>query len=141
LRGAFDLIDAAIAQGDRAAASDQIDRLLDRADVGQHLLRPWRVALAGRPNAGKSTLINALVGYTRAIVHHLPGTTRDVVTADAAFDGWPVELSDMAGLRSGGGTTETEGVRLGPAGVRRFGRLVRARAGIVGRMARRTGRP
>ena len=61
-----------------------------------------RVVLAGWPNVGKSSLINALLGYARAIVHPSPGTTRDVVTASTAIDGWPIELSDTAGLRGGG---------------------------------------
>ena len=50
---------------------------------------------------GKSTLVNAILGYPRAIVHHAPGTTRDVLTADTAIDGWPVELADTAGLWRG----------------------------------------
>jgi tRNA modification GTPase len=62
------------------------------------LIRPWQVVLAGHRNVGKSSLINALVGFRRAIVHHTPGTTRDVVTVSTALDGWPVELSDTAGF-------------------------------------------
>ena len=68
-------------------------------EVGFRLVTGWRVVLAGRPNVGKSRLLNALAGYGRAIVDPTPGTTRDVVTVRTAFDGWPVELADTAGLR------------------------------------------
>ncbi len=71
--------------------------------------------LAGRPNVGKSRLLNALAGYDRAIVDPTPGTTRDVVTVPAAFDGWPVELADTAGLRSSLDPIEAEGVALARA--------------------------
>jgi tRNA modification GTPase len=67
--------------------------------------------LAGRTNVGKSSLINALVGYRRSIVFDAPGTTRDVVTATTALEGWPVELSDTAGLRASDDPLEAEGVR------------------------------
>ena len=80
-------------------AADRLGRLQQFADLGLHLVEPWQVVLAGRPNVGKSSVINALVGYHRAIVYHRPGTTRDVVTARTALDGWPVQLADTAGLR------------------------------------------
>ena len=70
------------------------------------------MVLAGPPNVGKSSLVNALVGYQRAIVYDAPGTTRDMVTATTALDGWPVELCDTAGLRRGREAIEVEGVRL-----------------------------
>jgi tRNA modification GTPase len=80
--------------------------------LGRHLVEPWRVVLCGRPNVGKSSLINALVGYQRAIVHPLAGTTRDVVTAATAIDGWPIELADTAGLRRDGHPLEQAGIDL-----------------------------
>lgn len=83
----------------QADAMRQIDRLLAVADVGRHLTRPWRVVIAGQPNVGKSSLINALAGYDRAIVFDEPGTTRDALTVLTAIDGWPIELSDTAGIR------------------------------------------
>jgi tRNA modification GTPase len=83
---------------------------LRRADFGLHLTRPWRVVLFGEPNVGKSSLINALVGFERAIVFDRPGTTRDVVTAETAFDGWPVRLSDTAGLRADAEELEAAGI-------------------------------
>jgi tRNA modification GTPase len=81
------------------------------APLGRHLTAPWRVVVAGAPNVGKSSLVNALAGYQRSIVAPTPGTTRDVVTAALAFDGWPVELADTAGLRGEAGSLEEEGIR------------------------------
>jgi tRNA modification GTPase len=78
---------------------EQIEELLERVPLGRHLTKPWRVALIGEPNVGKSSLLNALLGYGRAIVHHTPGTTRDLVIVQTAFEGWPIELCDTAGLR------------------------------------------
>jgi tRNA modification GTPase len=110
LRRAIAEIESLRHRGDAAAATRRIDELLARAPLGRHLVSPWRVVLAGRPNVGKSSLINALVGYARAIVHPLPGTTRDVVTAGTAFDGWPVELADTAGLHPAGDALERAGM-------------------------------
>ncbi len=112
LRRQFDAIAGAIRTGDAAGAVSLVDELLARMDVGLHLAKPWRVVLAGRPNVGKSSLINALVGYERAIVHAAPGTTRDIVTALTALDGWPVELADTAGLRLGDEPLEAAGIEL-----------------------------
>jgi tRNA modification GTPase len=96
----------------REAAHDRLLTLQGRAALGRHLVHPFRVVLAGPPNAGKSSLINALVGYPRAIVHPEPGTTRDIVTANTALAGWPVELADTAGLRMADDPVETSGVQL-----------------------------
>jgi tRNA modification GTPase len=92
------------------AAKLQIETLLARASVGLHLTQPWRIVIAGPPNAGKSSLINALLGYERAIVFDQPGTTRDVVTAQTAFGGWPVQLADTAGLRESDDPLESAGI-------------------------------
>jgi tRNA modification GTPase len=90
---------------------EQIESLLSWSGYGRHLTQPWQVVLTGAPNAGKSSLINRLVGYQRSIVYAEPGTTRDVVTAAAVFDGWPVVLSDTAGLRESTCEIEAAGIR------------------------------
>jgi small GTP-binding protein len=89
---------------------DKIAALLDTARWAKHLVSPWHIVLAGLPNAGKSSLLNALVGYERAIVFAQPGTTRDVVTAAAAYDGWRWELRDTAGLRATDDPLEAAGI-------------------------------
>ena len=95
---------------DPASARHARDQLLDRERIGLRLISGWRVALVGRPNVGKSRLMNALAGYTRAIVDPTPGTTRDVLTVRTALDGWPVEIADTAGIRSTNDALETEGI-------------------------------
>ena len=79
--------------------------------MGRHLIEPWKVAIAGKPNAGKSTLMNSLAGFDRSVVSPVPGTTRDAVGVSLAFDGWPVSLIDTAGLRESADILEEEGVR------------------------------
>ena len=89
-----------------------LDVLAQRTPLGRHLSEPWRVVLAGAPNVGKSSLVNALACYQRSVVAATPGTTRDVVTTQIALDGWPVELADTAGLRDAAEPLEEEGVCL-----------------------------
>lgn len=93
-------------------ARARLDGLCRRAEVGVRLISGWRVVLAGRPNVGKSRLLNALAGYERAIVHSTPGTTRDIVTVATAIDGWPVEVADTAGLRATDDPIEAQGLEL-----------------------------
>jgi tRNA modification GTPase len=100
---------------DPAAAVHDLDTLRRHAAVGVRMVTGWRVVLAGRPNVGKSRLLNALAGYSRAIVDAAPGTTRDIVTVRTAIDGWPIELADTAGLRDPEGPIEAEGIALARA--------------------------
>jgi tRNA modification GTPase len=115
LTAAMQIALAAIEAEDWPRADGLIRELLDRRDVGMHLTTPWRVVLVGAPNVGKSSLINALAGYDRAIVAPTPGTTRDVVTLITAIDGWPVQLADTAGMRATEDELESAGVELAQA--------------------------
>jgi tRNA modification GTPase len=108
---ALDAILTALHHNDVNAASTGLKALARRAGLGRRLTTPWRVAVAGPPNVGKSSLMNALAGYQRSIVSPAPGTTRDVVTTRMAIDGWPVELADTAGVREGTDFLEEQGVR------------------------------
>lgn len=91
-------------------AIPRLNSMLRHADFGQHLILPRKVVLCGQPNVGKSSLVNAIVGFDRAIVHDVAGTTRDVVTQQTAIDGWPVDMKDTAGLRESNNRVEAIGI-------------------------------
>ncbi len=110
LRESLEMLRVELETASLEAARRRCDDLLSWSNVGRHLASPWNVVLTGRPNVGKSSLVNALLGYGRSIVFDLPGTTRDVVSADTAFDGWPVRLVDTAGLRDGADDLESQGI-------------------------------
>ena len=80
------------------AAGDQIRLLVSGAPSAERLREGALLVFAGRPNAGKSSLFNALLGSARTLVTEIPGTTRDAVEAHTDFLGWPVRLADTAGL-------------------------------------------
>ncbi len=84
--------------------------ILTFAILGTRLAIPFRVVLLGPPNVGKSSLVNAIVGYDRSITHDQPGTTRDVLHADTVIDGLPIRISDTAGIRENAQTIESEGI-------------------------------
>lgn len=88
-----------------------VERKLSTAREGRILREGALVVLAGRPNAGKSSLMNALLGEGRAIVSDEAGTTRDTIEEGVEIGGWPVRLVDTAGLREAGEGVEREGVR------------------------------
>jgi len=92
-------------------ARDDGEAILARQGIGKHLIEPWTVVVAGQVNVGKSTLVNHLLGYRRTITFDAPGTTRDVVTAETAIEGWPVRLCDTAGVRSSDDPLECEGIQ------------------------------
>ncbi len=99
------------ARDNATAVLAELDVLLKVGEVGTRLLCGWRIAIAGRPNVGKSRLFNALAGFERSIVNPQPGVTRDVVSFRTAFEGWPVELSDTAGERAAADVIEELGIR------------------------------
>lgn len=101
---------AEFATCDAADLKRRCDEMRRWSKFGRRLTTPWAVALIGRPNAGKSSLMNALSGFTRSIVHDQPGTTRDAVTMETAFQGWPVRLIDTAGIRESPDEIETSGI-------------------------------
>lgn len=107
--GAEGLGDGAIVES-LEAERQRLSRLLAGGRGGRLLADGLRVAIAGRPNAGKSSLFNALLARPRAIVSPDPGTTRDALEATVEWDGLPVTLIDTAGLRDATEGVEREGV-------------------------------
>ena len=89
-----------------------LEELIPRCSAGMILSNGVNVVISGRPNAGKSSLLNALVNKKRAIVTEIPGTTRDIIEESIIIGGVPVRLYDTAGLRESDDVIEAEGVRL-----------------------------
>ena len=92
------------------AAADSLQRLLATFERGRYLDAGIPAVIAGKPNAGKSSLLNALLGYERAIVTDIPGTTRDTLSEGCTLGGVPLRLTDTAGLRTSADTVEALGV-------------------------------
>lgn len=90
---------------------EEIGRLLDTYETGRLVKDGVKTVFIGRPNAGKSTLLNTLVGSDRAIVTEIAGTTRDTIDADWSYEGLLFKLIDTAGLRETDDVIEAEGVK------------------------------
>lgn len=93
-----------------AGLETAIDSLVAESARGETLREGLDVVIAGAPNVGKSSLLNRLLAENRAIVTDIPGTTRDLLSADVEIEGVPVRLTDTAGVRVGGDRVETIGV-------------------------------
>ncbi len=106
----IDFLQQADAHGQLDAIAAQLAVVLDRARQGALLREGMRVVLAGQPNVGKSSLLNALAGAELAIVTPIPGTTRDKVSETVQIQGVPVHVIDTAGLREAGDEVERIGI-------------------------------
>ena len=118
LEHSLDLDEGELPDGFMASAGERMEHLkrrladeIGRAEAGRMLREGALVVIAGPPNAGKSSLMNALLGRNRAIVSDIPGTTRDSIEECFDLDGIPVRLADTAGLRETADPVEREGVR------------------------------
>lgn len=110
-------------RADLAATLSRLEEMLAREGEGQILQHGLRTAVVGRPNAGKSSVFNRLVGFSRSIVTEEAGTTRDVVSEKVCVGGVPLLLCDTAGIRRGESAPERAGIDLA--------RAEAARAGLV----------
>ncbi len=119
-----DFLAAPALQQRMEALRRQFDALADTAEQGTLLRDGLTLVIAGRPNAGKSSLLNRLAGYDAAIVTARPGTTRDVLRERIEIDGLPVHVLDTAGLRETEDEIEIEGVRRAQREIERADRLV-----------------
>jgi tRNA modification GTPase len=106
------------------AVRDHFDGVEQSARQGRLLREGMTVVIAGRPNAGKSSLLNRLAGYDAAIVTPIPGTTRDIVRERIDIDGMPLHVLDTAGLRENADIVEAEGIRRAHAEMRRADRVL-----------------
>jgi len=90
---------------------EQLEAVLRQARQGSLMREGMKLVIAGKPNAGKSSLLNALSGTDNAIVTPIPGTTRDVLREHIQIDGMPLHIVDTAGLRESHDEVEQEGIR------------------------------
>jgi tRNA modification GTPase len=106
----IDFLEQADARGQLRAIQANLQTVLERARQGALLREGIKVVLAGQPNVGKSSLLNALAGAELAIVTPIPGTTRDKVSQTIQIEGVPLHIVDTAGLREAGDEVERIGV-------------------------------
>ena len=107
---AIDAIATQIGAFEFESALKHIESIRGWSEFGAQLTRARSIVFCGQPNVGKSSLVNAIVGFQRAIVNEVAGTTRDVVSQSTAIAGWPVELRDTAGLRESENVIEAIGI-------------------------------
>ena len=114
LQAVFDYPEEGVPESEYQAplerALKRIDQLLSTAKAGQIAQKGARLALVGKPNAGKSSLLNALLGYQRSIVSNIPGTTRDYLEAPLTINNIPITAIDTAGIRDTADLIEASGV-------------------------------
>ena len=103
---------------------EQLGQVMQEARQGQLLRDGMTVVIAGRPNAGKSSLLNQLAGHDAAIVTDIAGTTRDVLRETIQLDGMPLNIVDTAGLRESPDQVEQEGIRRAWREIRKADRLL-----------------
>ncbi len=101
-----------------------LDRVLEQARQGALIREGMAVVIAGKPNAGKSSLLNALAGKESAIVTDIAGTTRDVLSEQITIDGMPLHITDTAGLRDSDDIVEQEGIRRAVRAVQQADRIL-----------------
>lgn len=107
-----------------AGLQDELAKLLHRAEQGARLREGLSLVIAGAPNAGKSSLMNALAGRETAIVTEIPGTTRDLLREHIVLDGLPLHVTDTAGLREAVDAVELEGIRRARLEIERADRVL-----------------
>ena len=119
LRGGVDDLDVLV-----STFANLIGSLLKTAYFGMALTMPQVLVILGKPNVGKSTLINAILGEERMLVHHEPGTTRDYVSEFISVDGIPFELVDTAGMRRTSDILETMSIEMTQEQLRRANKVI-----------------
>lgn len=95
-----------------SSISSDLEKILDTFSFGKAITRPENIVIIGKPNVGKSTLINRLLGKDRVIVHHQPGTTRDPISELICIKGIPFNLFDTAGVRDTKHIIEKKGIEI-----------------------------
>ena len=99
-----------ISSGELASAAELLQPYVSTYELGRHIIDPFIVVIAGRPNAGKSSLLNTMTGVDRSIVNQQAGTTRDVLQYKTMIGGWGISFWDTAGIRADAPALEQLGI-------------------------------